>query len=315
MKHKNHQNGFSLVELMIAMVLGLVIMGGAIAVLLSNKQAHRTNSALSQMQDSSRVSFELLARDIRQAGLAGCGPQNQVFNALNSPADHWYSDLSTYIRGYVGAPTGTGAPAPGNQITASDSIIVKGIAGSGLSVASHAAPKIVTSQMNSGYLQDGDITVICDPSGASVTQITAISNATTTVHLTSGSTPGNSVATYGRVYGNNAQLGKLSSVYWYIGTNPRGGRSLYRLALISATGNAAVSTQEMVPNVAEMQLQYLVPGAGYVAANSTALTSWDDVTAVVITLNIQTDEQNTGTDGQALTRSFSSTVALRNRLN
>ena len=61
---KRKQRGFSLVELMIALVLGLMVIGGVTSVFLSNKQSFRTNTALSQVQENSRIAFELMARDI-----------------------------------------------------------------------------------------------------------------------------------------------------------------------------------------------------------------------------------------------------------
>ncbi len=46
--------GFSLVELMISMLLGLVIIGAATGVILANRQSYRTNEGLSQIQESAR---------------------------------------------------------------------------------------------------------------------------------------------------------------------------------------------------------------------------------------------------------------------
>ena len=38
--------GFSLVELMVAMALGLVIVGGVVSVMIANKRSYRTNEGL-----------------------------------------------------------------------------------------------------------------------------------------------------------------------------------------------------------------------------------------------------------------------------
>ena len=55
--------GFTLVELMIAMVLGLVIIGGATSLIVANRQSYRTNEGLSQVQESARTAVELLSRE------------------------------------------------------------------------------------------------------------------------------------------------------------------------------------------------------------------------------------------------------------
>jgi type IV pilus assembly protein PilW len=61
-------DGFSLVELMIAMLLGLFIIGGVISVFLSNRVAYRQNENLARMQENARYAFEVVGRDIREVG-------------------------------------------------------------------------------------------------------------------------------------------------------------------------------------------------------------------------------------------------------
>ena len=62
------QSGFTLVELMIAMVLGLILTSGVLQIYLSNKQAYRTNEALARIQEDSRLLSDMLGRKIRMAG-------------------------------------------------------------------------------------------------------------------------------------------------------------------------------------------------------------------------------------------------------
>lgn len=64
------QQGFTLVELMIAMVLGLFLVGGVLSVFLSNSQTYRTNEALSRVQENGRFALEFLASDLRHAGFS-----------------------------------------------------------------------------------------------------------------------------------------------------------------------------------------------------------------------------------------------------
>ncbi|MGQ0697388.1 MAG: PilW family protein [Panacagrimonas sp.] len=60
--------GFSLVELMISMVIGLIVVAGVISIFLSSKQAFRTQDGLSQVQESGRFIGYLMSPYIRQAG-------------------------------------------------------------------------------------------------------------------------------------------------------------------------------------------------------------------------------------------------------
>lgn len=82
------QYGFTLVELMIAMVLGLVVVAGVISVFIANKQSYRTNEALSQVQDASRTAYEFMARDIRMAGYGvTCSLGSLPINIISKQVD------------------------------------------------------------------------------------------------------------------------------------------------------------------------------------------------------------------------------------
>ena len=65
--------GLTLVELMIAMALGLFLLLGVVSVFLAQRQAYRTNENLAGLQNHARVAFELMAREIRESGLNLCG--------------------------------------------------------------------------------------------------------------------------------------------------------------------------------------------------------------------------------------------------
>lgn len=62
------QKGFTLVELMIAVVLGLLLMAGAMSVFMSTKQGYRLENGLSLMQATGRGTMDLLAREVMMAG-------------------------------------------------------------------------------------------------------------------------------------------------------------------------------------------------------------------------------------------------------
>lgn len=62
------QRGFSLVELMIALVLGLVLVGGAINTFLASRQTYVLQEATSRVQEAGRFSMDLIARELRAAG-------------------------------------------------------------------------------------------------------------------------------------------------------------------------------------------------------------------------------------------------------
>lgn len=62
------QKGFTLVEMMIAIVIGLLLIAGTLSVFLSTKQGYRMVSGLSLMQSTGRATLDLLVGDIMMAG-------------------------------------------------------------------------------------------------------------------------------------------------------------------------------------------------------------------------------------------------------
>jgi type IV pilus assembly protein PilW len=98
---KQHQIGFSFIEMMIAMVIGLLLSVGTAAIYFSSQRVSLTQSQYSIIEDNGRVALELLTQIIEHTGyvstnsspLAGndrfitadvvsrsCGGQNNVLN-------------------------------------------------------------------------------------------------------------------------------------------------------------------------------------------------------------------------------------------
>lgn len=63
-----NQKGFSLVELMIALVLGLVISGAVMQTMISTRVTNSLNQAVAQVQEAGRFVMLRLSRDIMEAG-------------------------------------------------------------------------------------------------------------------------------------------------------------------------------------------------------------------------------------------------------
>lgn len=70
-KHINprrRQQGLSLIELMVAVVLGLILMVGIIQVFISSKQTYSNNEAKARMQENGRFALDFISRSARLAG-------------------------------------------------------------------------------------------------------------------------------------------------------------------------------------------------------------------------------------------------------
>ncbi|HEV2681806.1 MAG TPA: prepilin-type N-terminal cleavage/methylation domain-containing protein, partial [Rhodanobacter sp.] len=163
-RRSKSSTGFTLIELMVAMLLGLIVIGGVVSVFLANQRSYRTNQALGDVQDGSRIAFEMMARDIRDAGLTGCGNAGRVANVVNPSGAAWWNDWGNAVHGY-GSGTSTTDPAltagtaVPNQISGTDSLQLLGAADTGLSVAPSASSNAANFKLNdpTSDLTTGDV--------------------------------------------------------------------------------------------------------------------------------------------------------------
>ncbi|TCI11435.1 prepilin-type cleavage/methylation domain-containing protein [Dyella soli] len=320
--------GFTLVELMVSMLLGLVVIAGVGSVFLSNQQVYRTNKALGDVQDSSRIAFEMMARDIRSAGLTGCDTTsgrmaNVLKNGPNNGGTTWWANWNNTIVGFASSQTDTAVQAAGaTRVANTDSLMLLGLEGSGVSVKTDSEPAgSFTINETTSDLQTGDVVVVCDPDHGAVVQLSNVAAGTLT-HATSG-TPGNcttdlsypTVCSSGSSYAfaPNAQIAKLTAADWYVGQNAVGGSSLYRIALTNTAAALTTPSSEMVRNVTAMNITYHQTGnASFVTADLVA--NWAAVDAVQVRLVMTSTDQRAGTNIKPISRTFTSTTTVRNRV-
>lgn len=99
---RSHQAGVGLVEIMIAMLIGLFLIGGVAQIFLSNKQSFRVQEAQSRAQENVRLVSVLLSSSMGKAGFRQ-NPQDDpsVLFPAAAPA------LSGTNDGGAGTPAGT----------------------------------------------------------------------------------------------------------------------------------------------------------------------------------------------------------------
>lgn len=66
-----HSRGFSLIELMVALVITLILLAGIGQIFLSSKKSFNIQDALARMQENGRYATETLVQDLRRAGYWG----------------------------------------------------------------------------------------------------------------------------------------------------------------------------------------------------------------------------------------------------
>ena len=107
-------NGFSLVELMIALALGTVVTTGVVQLFVANSETHKLLIGQSRMQESARFALDFIGRKVRQAGYRGCFSGNEdLWTTIGDPDNNipYEFDLRFGIEGYEGSGGSTWNPA------------------------------------------------------------------------------------------------------------------------------------------------------------------------------------------------------------
>lgn len=96
--HK-HQRGFTLLEVFIAIVIGLILMAGVLEIFLHSKTTYNLSSSLSQLQENGRFIENYLVRIVRLAGYRTTPPVSNEFTPMNN----LFTSANPYITGTHGA--------------------------------------------------------------------------------------------------------------------------------------------------------------------------------------------------------------------
>ncbi len=306
--HINHSRGFSLVELMISIVLGLLIIAATLSIFSSNKQSYRTTENLGRLQENARAGFELIGNDVREASGTQCSRGLDVVSVLNTAGVQIWGDWITPV---------TGADNTGPNL--SDTLQLKSGGEDMFHVNSHnsagQAIDINTSQNHN--LQVGDIAIICDYRQAAIFQVSNVVGDVVNHNAGGLNTTANlgvNLAAY--QFDDNATISRVNVTQWFVAASPapRIGNSLFRSTLRNVGGNAQLVQEEIVDGVNNMQVSYLLPGAvDYVAAGAVPFALWDRVLAVRVAITFETRDA-VGTGGLRIQRPMIQTFNLRNRM-
>lgn len=331
------QHGFSLVELMIAITLGLIVVGAIGYLYLGSRQAFRTTDAMSRIQENARYALQTMAHDVRMAGYVGCGNlQTMNVNTIaNAPVP-----ALTAANALTGWDAGAGTMSFGSpaikRISTTDAISIMGAFGGSVTLTGNVTPTNANVQIsgNPNNFAVGNLLMVSNCTNADNFWATTVSNSGGTVtlaHATNANTT-NWVGTYD----TSAIVMKLEQYIYFIGLNPlTNERSLYRNSL-------SEGTVELADNVWDMQILYGVDnnsdGAADVYQAATTVGNWAQVVSARISLlmvsqdNVLTAPQtyqyfaDTGTSLSAMTPAvgapdrlrlhqvFTATVGVRNRL-
>ncbi len=171
--------GLALIEIMIALALGLVIIAALGQLYAGSKQSYVLGDAMIRLTENGRFAIDFLSAEIRVAGYLSCGGASaSLGNSVNGGTNWLYQ--TTGVQGYEGSvsqlPTGFAT----GQVRAGTDILVLRHAAVDLeqSLTAHSSS---TAIMKFGVIHDfkvGEILVISNPSCTQTTlfQVKGTSN-------------------------------------------------------------------------------------------------------------------------------------------
>lgn len=196
------QSGFSLIELMLALTLGLVVTAGIVQLFVGNNRTNQLITGQSRLQESARYALDFVSRSVRNGGFYGCDPEtDKLYNTLNANWGEMFElNLTVPVEGFDGTGSGNSlgdwtpslAPlprdgsanviVPGNGIDIStlvpetDILVVRYQVAPGYRITERIDPNDDPVIENTGDvdIEAGDYAVISNCEQAAIFQVTGI---------------------------------------------------------------------------------------------------------------------------------------------
>jgi type IV pilus assembly protein PilW len=221
-------SGFSLIELMVAVLLGLMLTLALISVFVGTRQSYQSTTGVASLADEGRFTLDTIAQIARGAGFIGCtaATETSVNGTLTYTVDNSVLNSSAYplpynfqlgLGGYeatgtgpggavtvsatpaAGAPAGDWTPtlgaaftgATGTEVQGSDVLVLRSTLPQSTPVYTTAAAVAGTSSLtvsSAGNLQPNELAVISDCTKAVPFQISGVTAGTPATVNFGGST-------------------------------------------------------------------------------------------------------------------------------
>jgi type IV pilus assembly protein PilW len=241
------QTGMTLIELMVALAIGMFLMIGAMTVFMQGRTTFRITESISRLQENGRFALDALEQDVRMAQYWGLTNRSEAIRgrateapiptagALAACGANWVIDLDNAIaatnNGYAWGCAGNNVDTGANG---SDSFVVRRVAENALTPAqvnaiTAATPGMLFVQSSRGGTLDGQIFSSPVPAG--------YDPATDELH---------------QLVVNGYYVSTRSATT-FAGANVP---SLRMRTLVAGVAGVELQDRELIPGVEDMQLQF-----------------------------------------------------------
>ena len=238
------QYGVTLVELMVALALGLLITVAMLKVYVDASRMYRFNEGLARVQENGRFALEFIRRDARVAGFWGCYSDAPLTNQISATSDAWLDVAAGHI-------TGTND----DGLNSADSITFRSATGSGTLVnTTMTAASDSVSVDSVATITSGMAALISDCDNGDIFQVTDISG-TSLAHAAGTNT--NTSANLSKPYASGSRVyqAQQSTFCIALGADPSQ-PSLRRLTNPTSGQTCASNGDELIEGVENMQILY-----------------------------------------------------------
>jgi type IV pilus assembly protein PilW len=324
------QNGLTLIEILIAMVIGLFLLAGVMQIFLGSQRSYRLQENLSRMQENGRFAMDFITRDIRMTGAMGCVETANIKSTLITyPA----TDAKSVFNNFRESISNDLFPSNDTYDLNTNKLTLRSMLPTDIFVippSGSLTPKqIIELQKNTlsvnsiTNLRNGDIIMVTNCDKGDIFKITS---------LTSNSIGHNDdKKPFQSDYGKNSQIYRANFVTYSIYTPPPINNEPQPVSLYRRV-NGQTNKEALVENIEDMQILYGEDTNGdktpnhYVSADR--VTDMNNVISIRVSLLAVSPDDNlasnitpytyngveiTPTDTR-LRQVITSTIAIRNRL-
>ncbi len=308
--HPPRTSGFSMIELMISVTIGLLLTAAVLQTFVSMKRTYEFNEEFSRIQQNGRFAMNYLTRDVRMAGHFGCFSRNFDLSEMeNDLADSTNTawDIAEPLDGHDNVSDSFSDYD--DVVEGTDVIVLKFMNEKAYPLVSPFKNNNANGQFfvhenlnadcgGGSDCHEGEIFMVTDCTKGAIFQATNIQNTSggdsvNVTHSNSGAyTPGNLDPKIDEAYGEGAFLARFESYAYYVAREDLNDEpALYRSRLTYSSNNASLTAEELVEGVEDMQILYGEDTSGNGSPNyfvpADEVVNMGDVVSVQINLSFR----------------------------